>query len=151
MGKTLVVVYNLYMSSQSMKLTLTLLKMKKNILKAISILVSANWKVSSKKQDLLSLSSNKKKDYYTKALKLIVIDLLSADINFVNIETKLFYKTWPHCIDLTIRVNEYFDYMLAKLYWIPNAWDLLKPKLENHKACLHTSYNYWYKSCWHQY
>lgn len=42
------------------KLTLTLLKVKNNILKAISILMTANKKVSSKNQDFLSLLSIKK-------------------------------------------------------------------------------------------
>lgn len=49
--KTLVIVYNLYLSLQSLKLTSILLKVRKNILKVIFILILANKKVFSKKQD----------------------------------------------------------------------------------------------------
>lgn len=43
-----------------MKLTLTLFKIRKSILKTIAILISANKKVPSKNQDFLSLLSIKK-------------------------------------------------------------------------------------------
>lgn len=59
--KALIVVYNLYLSSRSVKLTSTLQKVRKRISEATLMLISANRKVSSKKQDLLLLSSNKKK------------------------------------------------------------------------------------------
>lgn len=59
--KVLVVVYDLYLSSQLLKLTLTFLKIRKDILKAIFILISVNKKVFSKNRNFLSLSFIEKK------------------------------------------------------------------------------------------
>lgn len=60
-GKVLAIVYNLYLSFQVVKLTLTLLKVRNNILKVIFILMLVNRKVLLKNQDFLSLLSSKKK------------------------------------------------------------------------------------------
>lgn len=54
-GKTSMVVYNLQLSFQSLKFILTLLKIRKNIPKTISMLMFTNKKVFFKNQDLLSL------------------------------------------------------------------------------------------------
>lgn len=54
--RVLIVLYNLYLSSLLLKLTLTLLKMRKDILKAISILMLAYIKVSLKKRDFPCMS-----------------------------------------------------------------------------------------------
>lgn len=59
-NKALIMVYNLYLSFQSMKLTLILFIVRKNISRVTSMLILANKKVLSKKQDFSFLSSTKK-------------------------------------------------------------------------------------------
>lgn len=58
--KALTIVYNLYLSFCFMKLTLTLLKVKKIIPKATFILILANRNISSKNQDFASVLTIKK-------------------------------------------------------------------------------------------
>lgn len=60
-GKVLAMVYNLYLSFQVVKLTLTLLKVRNDIPKVIFILMLANRKVLLKNQDFSFLLSSKKK------------------------------------------------------------------------------------------
>lgn len=66
--RVLVVVYNLQLRFQLIKLTLTLLKVKKDIFKAISILKLANKKVFLKNQDFPSLFFIKKNIIYQRCV-----------------------------------------------------------------------------------
>lgn len=59
--RTLVIVYNLHLSFQLLKLISMLLKVRKNIPKITFIVISVNRKVSLKNQDFLFLSSIEKK------------------------------------------------------------------------------------------
>lgn len=110
MEKTLLVVYDLYLSSQLVKLILTLFKMRKNILRAISMLISVNKKVFSKKRDLPSLFFIEKDGIIiSKVSSILKLFYLGNNISFASTKTMFHRKSWLHCIDLTTEIDERFD------------------------------------------
>lgn len=124
--KTLTVVYNLYLSFQSLKLTLTFLKVKKSIPRATSMLVSANKKVSPKKQDLLSLLSIKKEVITILKVSNLLSSIFWAPTSVLHTQRSSFLaklgcialilllesmsaliKCWPNCIKYWMHGNRY--------------------------------------------
>lgn len=85
--------YNLHLNSWLVKLTSTLLTIKKNIPKAISILILANKKNLFKELRLsILIIYPKESNYYNKDFKPITINLLSTKISLLNIKPSFFVK-----------------------------------------------------------
>lgn len=79
--------------------------MRKDIFRAIAILISINKKVFSKKP--IDLVFYQEQYYpYTKSFKSTSINFLYFKISFPDAKTKSFSKTWLHYIDLASEIDE---------------------------------------------
>lgn len=110
MKKISAIKYNLYLNFRLVKLTSTLLTIKKSILRVIFILILANKKNLFKELKLFILIIYRKEsNYHGKDYKPIAINLLDTKISLLNIEIKFFCKTWLYYIDHTTKIDESFD------------------------------------------
>lgn len=107
-GKASAIVDNFQSSFQLLKLTLTLLMLKKGILKVISIFMLANKKIFSKNQDFLSLSSIKK--------KAITIAKVSSQLPLIFWVQIIVFQMW--------RLNFLQNLATLHLFCYPCQWKL---------------------------
>lgn len=117
--RTSAIVYNLHLSSRFVKLISTLFKMRNGIPRAMSMLIDNQLEnlLKEARSPIFPLHC-KKSDYHIKSLKPIAINLLAANIGFTDTKIQLLYKTWPHYIDFVNKIDECFDQILTKLYWV---------------------------------
>lgn len=104
-SKISLMVYNLYLNCQLLKLIWKLLKIKNNILKTISILMLVNWKVFLKTGLFIFVIYQKRSYHYFKSFQLIIINFLSINVCFLDAKVKFFCKTLLYCIDVITEVD----------------------------------------------
>lgn len=75
------------------------------------------------------------------------INLLAINFSFANAEIKFLHKTWLHCIDLATGIDECYDQILAKLYYVPDTLNPLKLRLANHEIYIRISHSHQRGDC----
>lgn len=140
-SKISTIVYIFQLSSQLLKLISILLKIRKNIPKAISI----QYKDPFKKTSSSNLVLYYKQGYHhIKDFDPIIVHFLYYNGCFLDIKVKLLCKNWLHCVDLASEVDEDLGWLPNKLHLVLDTQNLLELSCK-FRLSLFTTYSHQWK------